>query len=70
MERSVVEVYRDEIGEPARRDDARVEPEDLRARPGAEAEDGRRVVDGGRLATVDAGRLLARVRELTRQWSI
>jgi 5-methylthioadenosine/S-adenosylhomocysteine deaminase len=31
---------------------------------------GRRVVDGGRLATVDAGRLLARVRELTRQWSI
>ncbi len=43
MERSVVEVYRDEIGEPARRDDARVEPEDLRARPGAEAEDGRRV---------------------------
>ncbi len=31
---------------------------------------GRRVVDGGRLATVDAGRLLGRVRELTRQWSI
>ena len=31
---------------------------------------GRRVVDGGRLATVDEGELLARVRELTRQWSI
>ncbi len=31
---------------------------------------GRRVVDGGRLATVDAGRLLGRVRELTRRWSI
>jgi 5-methylthioadenosine/S-adenosylhomocysteine deaminase len=31
---------------------------------------GRRVVDGGRLARVDAGRLLGRVRELTRQWSI
>jgi len=31
---------------------------------------GRRVVDGGRLATVDEGQLLARVRELTRQWSI
>jgi len=31
---------------------------------------GRRVVDGGRLATVDEGRLLARVRDLTRQWSI
>jgi 5-methylthioadenosine/S-adenosylhomocysteine deaminase len=31
---------------------------------------GRRVVDGGRLSTVDEGQLLARVRELTRQWSI
>ena len=31
---------------------------------------GRRVVDGGRLARVDAGRLLGRVRELTRRWSI
>ena len=31
---------------------------------------GRRVVDGGRLAKVDAGRLLGRVRELTRRWSI
>jgi 5-methylthioadenosine/S-adenosylhomocysteine deaminase len=31
---------------------------------------GRRVVDGGRLATVDEGQLLAQVRELTRQWSI
>jgi 5-methylthioadenosine/S-adenosylhomocysteine deaminase len=31
---------------------------------------GRRVVEGGRLATVDEGQLLAQVRELTRQWSI
>ena len=31
---------------------------------------GRRVVDGGCLSTVDEGQLLARVRELTRQWSI
>jgi 5-methylthioadenosine/S-adenosylhomocysteine deaminase len=31
---------------------------------------GRRVVDGGRLSTIDEGQLLARVRELTRQWSI
>ena len=31
---------------------------------------GSRVVDGGRLTGVDAGRLLGRVRELTRQWSI
>ena len=31
---------------------------------------GRRVVDGGRLATVDEGQLLAQVRELTRPWSI
>jgi 5-methylthioadenosine/S-adenosylhomocysteine deaminase len=31
---------------------------------------GRRVVDGGRLATVDEGQLLAQVRQLTRQWSI
>ena len=31
---------------------------------------GRRVIDGGRLATVEEGQLLAQVRELTRQWSI
>ena len=31
---------------------------------------GRRIVARGRLATVDAGELLARVRELTRGWSI
>jgi 5-methylthioadenosine/S-adenosylhomocysteine deaminase len=31
---------------------------------------GRRVVDAGRLAKVDEGQLLAKVRELTRQWSI
>jgi 5-methylthioadenosine/S-adenosylhomocysteine deaminase len=31
---------------------------------------GRRVVDGGRLATVDERQLLARVRDLTRRWSI
>jgi 5-methylthioadenosine/S-adenosylhomocysteine deaminase len=31
---------------------------------------GRHVVDGGCLSTIDEGQLLARVRELTRQWSI
>jgi hypothetical protein len=31
---------------------------------------GRRVVEGGRLTTVDEPELLARVRELTREWRV
>ena len=31
---------------------------------------GRRVVEGGRLTTIDTGDLLARVRELTKGWRI